>query len=289
MAGAVGGRLLGGGGNMVRAFLSLCVAASLCAGAKVEIGAPVGKLEFKDIRYVARTLKDLGDAKAYVLVFSSTTCPVAQRYIPKVNELARAYADQGVRFALVNACPGDTIKQMAYHAIEYGVEVPVVKDLDGGVVMATGVARTPEVAVIDANNKLVYRGRIDDQFRVTGGQPNVGREDLKLALDALLAGKPVEVAETPVEGCEITFPDTPKPSAPVTFATDVAPILQKNCMPCHHYGEATPFSLATYDQAAAKSEVIAQVVDEGRMPPWYAHPDFGNWENARVLSDADKR
>ncbi|NUM55974.1 MAG: redoxin domain-containing protein [Candidatus Hydrogenedentes bacterium] len=276
---------------MVRAILVLCAAAIGASGAsaKVEIGATVGKFEFKDIRYVTRTLTDLGEAKAYVLVFSSTTCPVAQRYIPKINELARAYSDQGVRFAIVNASPGDTIQQMAYHALEYKIDVPVVKDLDGGVVEAIGATRTPEAALISANGTLLYRGRIDDQYRVSGQQPNLLHDDLKAALDATLAGKPIEAAETPVEGCEITFPATPKPAGPVTFAKDVAPILQKNCMPCHHEGEATPFALSTYEQASAKADMIAQVVDEGRMPPWYAHPDFGTWANARTLTASDRR
>lgn len=276
---------------MVRAIGVLCALAVCAAGAhaKVAIGDSVGMIEFKDIRYVTRTLKDLGEAKAYVLVFSSTTCPVALRYIPKVNDLAREYADKGVKFALVNAAPEDTIQQMAYYAMEYNVAVPVVKDLDGGVVEAIGATRTPETAIVDANGKLVYRGRIDDRYKVTGEQPKQASDDLRRALDALLEGKKIDVAETPVEGCEITFPQTPKPSEPVTFAKDVAPILQKNCMPCHHEGEATPFSLATYETAAAKADVIAQVVTEGRMPPWYAHPDFGTWENARTMTAEEKR
>ncbi len=273
---------------MVRAILSACLVVSLCASAKVEIGATVDKFEFQDIRYVTRTLKDLGDAKAYVLVFSSTTCPVAQRYIPKINELGRAYADKGVKFALVNASSDDTIQQMAYQALEYNIEVPVVKDLDGGVVMATGASRTPE-AVIIAEGKLVYRGRIDDQYKVSGGQPNLGSEDLKNAIDAVLAGKTIEHPETPVEGCEISFAETPKPAEPVTFAKDVAPIFQKNCMPCHHEGEATPFALTTYDQVTAKADMVARVIDEGRMPPWYAHPDFGSWANARTMTADEKR
>lgn len=273
---------------MVRAFALLCVLVSLSALAKVEIGAQVGKIEFQDIRYVTRTLKDLGDAKAYVLVFANTTCPVAQKYIPKINQLSREYADKGVKFALVNVGPDDTIVQMAYHALEYKIEVPVVKDLDGGVVMAIGATRTPEAAVI-ADGKLVYRGRIDDQFRVSGDQPTPIHDDLKLAIDAVIEGKPVPTAETPVEGCEITFPETPKPAAPVTFAKDVAPILLKNCVPCHRDGESTPFSLATYDQAAAKADVIGRVVSEGRMPPWFAHPGFGTWENARMLTADEKR
>ncbi len=100
----------------------------------------------------------------------------------------------------------------------------------------------------------------------------------------------MSVPETPVEGCLITFPDENPPQGnPVTFAEDVAPILYKNCVVCHRPNTAAPFSLITYEQAAGKASMIAEVVNEGRMPPWYAHPEVGNFTNARVLTGAEKR
>jgi len=224
-----------------------------------------------------------------VLVFSSTTCPVAQRYIPKINDLSAAYADKGVVFAIVNAGADDSIQQMAYHALEYKIAVPVVKDFDGGVCMALGATRTPQAVVLDANGIIRYRGRIDDQHRVSGENPNVGREDLRLAIDAVLAGATVEIAETPVEGCEITFADVPAPESEITFAEHVAPILQKSCMPCHHEGTEAPFALTTYQEVSTKANALAEAITDGRMPPWYAHPDFGSWANAWTLSVDEKR
>ncbi|HRI87455.1 MAG TPA: redoxin domain-containing protein [Candidatus Hydrogenedentes bacterium] len=277
---------------MIRAIVCLLLASAILtpgAFAGVEVGTKAAKFEFKDIRYVTRTLKDLGEAKAYVLVFSSTTCPVAQRYLPKINELNKTYAGKNVVFALVNAAADDSIQQMAYHAIEYKIDVPVVKDIDGGVCMALGATRTPEAVVLDADGVIRYRGRIDDQFRVSGASPNVGREDLALAIDAVLDGKSVEIPETPVEGCEITFAEVPAPSREITYAQDIVPILQKSCMPCHRDGAEAPFSLSNYDQTASKASAIAEAVNDGRMPPWYAHPDFGTWANAWTLTPDEKR
>jgi hypothetical protein len=73
----------------------------------------------------------------------------------------------------------------------------------------------------------------------------------------------------------------------VTFTRDVAPILNANCVSCHRPGEVAPFSLMTYRETRPWARTIRQVVMQRTMPPWRAHPDFGEFGNARVLSDGD--
>ena len=74
---------------------------------------------------------------------------------------------------------------------------------------------------------------------------------------------------------------------PVTFSTDVAPILQKNCQSCHRPGEAAPFSLLTYQQARPWAKAIKQAVLERKMPPWFADPKYGHFRNDRSLAEKD--
>ncbi|MCL4691920.1 MAG: redoxin domain-containing protein [Candidatus Hydrogenedentes bacterium] len=274
----------------VRAF-SLVLLASLAAIADDSaIGKPVPGMEFKDIRYVSRTLSDFGDAKAYVLAFYCNTCPVAQRYAPVLESLHQEFADQGVQFIGINVGPEDSIMDMARHAVEYQMTFPVVKDAEAYSAKAVGAERTPEVAVLDADRVLRYRGRVDDQFRVSGVQPTNARADLKEAILEVLAGEAVSVPTTPVEGCLITFPgDASAQPADVTFAEHVAPILYQNCVECHRPDTAAPFSLITYEQASGKASMIAEVVQEGRMPPWYAHPEIGDFTNERLLTASEKR
>jgi hypothetical protein len=69
----------------------------------------------------------------------------------------------------------------------------------------------------------------------------------------------------------------------VTFAHDVARILQERCQICHHPGTSAPFSLLTYEDAAHWSETIREVITEGRMPPWHADPRYGHFSNDRRL------
>src|SRR4029077_18381634 len=128
------------------------------------IGSTIPNLRVKKIRFVARTFDDLGEQKAYVLVFTNTTCPVAQKYWPKLKRLEDELRPRGVQFVAVNAAADDSISQIAEQALEFGLEFPFVKDVDGSCAKALGVQRTPEVAVLDAQKRLRYRGRIDDQY-----------------------------------------------------------------------------------------------------------------------------
>jgi thiol-disulfide isomerase/thioredoxin len=252
-----------------------------------KIGDEVAPLKFKDIRYLPRSLADFGEKQAFVLVFTNTTCPLVQKYWPKLKRLEAEYREQGIQFVGVNVGAEDEIQDVAQQAIDFGVEFPVVKDGDGTCVKALGVERTPEVVVLDATKKLRYRGRIDDQYRLGGSRPDVSRDDLKQALDELLAGREIASPESEVDGCLITLSEFQPPEKPPTFHEQISLLLQKHCQECHHTGGSAPFSLVTLDEVSAQAEMIAEVVADRRMPPWHAHRQH-TFANQRGLS-ADER
>src|SRR6516165_2112081 len=70
-----------------------------------------------------------------------------------------------------------------------------------------------------------------------------------------------------------------------TFAEDIAPIIFKNCAPCHRPGEAGPFSLLSYDDVKKKAKTIAAVTQARYMPPWPADPSYSHFLRERVLTD----
>jgi thiol-disulfide isomerase/thioredoxin len=276
---------------MSRHFTSTVVALLLASTAwagEVEIGSEIKQLRFKDIRYLVRNLEDLPRSKAYVLVFTTTTCPLVQRYLPGLNRLEKEYREKAVQFVGINVGPDDSIRDMAAQAVEHDVEYPFVKDHRGQCIAALGVKRTPEVVVLDAQRKLRYRGRIDDKYRIGGGRPAPTRHDLKEAIDSVLAGKNVEVPETPVDGCLITRTELPDSKTPVRFAEQVAPILRKHCTECHRLGTAAPFSLVTYEDVAGKANTLAEVVRDERMPPWYGASRQGEFVNRRGMTAKER-
>jgi len=239
--------------------------------ARPKIGAEIANLQFKDIRYLSRSLNDFGEKRAIVLVFTNTTCPLVRKYWPKLNRLQEQFQGQGVQFVSVNVGADDEIQDVAQQAIDFAVEFPCVKDTDGSCVSSVGVERTPQTVILDGQRRLRYRGRIDDQLRIGGTRPDVLHDDLKLALDDLLAGREPATAETTVDGCRITLPQPPRPQSPVTFYEQIMPIVQNHCQECHHPGGQAPFSLMTLDEVSSHAKMIAEVVADRRMPPWYAH------------------
>ena len=92
----------------------------------------------------------------------------------------------------------------------------------------------------------------------------------------LLAGLAVGVAALASES-----------SAPVTFSKDVLPILQKNCQSCHRPGQVAPMSLLTYQDARPWAKAMKAAVTARKMPPWFADPKYGHFQNDRSLAQSD--
>jgi len=279
------------------------------------IGRQVPNFTLRDNKGQAVSLYGFFGKKAVVLVFTGIDCPVGNLYIPRLVELHRAYSDKGVVFLAINSNAHETTEQVAEHARSSGIEFPVLKDPGNVVADVNLVERTCEVLVVDGRARLRYRGSIDDQYGVGTRKEAPTRNYLVDALDALISGREIPVTATQVAGCPIdraepkvllkqTGPRV-RPAAPeivaalmdreapvevgqVTYAADVAPIVQKSCQSCHRPGQVGPFALLTYDQARRWAASINEVIDERRMPPWHADPRFGHFENDRSLTARER-
>jgi hypothetical protein len=278
---------------MHRAIILLVLAGVTSLGRAADkspsIGETISDLRFKDIRGLNRSLVDLGPKRAYVFAFTTTTCPLVRKSMPKLIDLDSRYASRDVQVVSINVGPDETIRDMAAQAIEFEAAFPFVKDVDHSCVKALGVSRTPEVVVLNSEKRLVYRGRIDDQLRLGGSRPEPTRKDLEAALDDVLSDRAVSVTETTVDGCLITAPESFNSQSPVpTFHKDVAPILNRRCNHCHRDQAAGPFSLTSYVDAKAHADMLAEVVIDQRMPPWFANPRHGKFQNDPSLTETEK-
>ena len=259
-------------------------------GTKIPIGTKVEELRFKDIRGVQRELSELGPHRAFVLTFVTSDCPIVKKTFPKLSELHGQFSTQDVAFVCVNVGLNDTIRDMASQAIEFQAPWAFIKDYDAQVAGKLGITRTPEVAVLDSEYRLIYRGRVDDQIRLGGVKPNASRSDLRLALEEHLAGKPVSVPETLADGCAIsrTPAITESNTTALNYHEHIAPIILEHCTTCHRPGTAAPFSLMTSQDVLGHAEMIQEVIRDETMPPWYANKKHGEFQNDRSLSDSQK-
>ena len=147
---------------------------------------------------------DVGEAKASVLFFLTPDCPISNSYAPEVNAIVRENADKPLRFHVVYTDADLKVEEARKHAAAFGYRCPVLLDPEHRLVAATGVTTTPEVAVVTADGQVVYRGRIDDLYPEIGVKRRTPtRRDLRDALEAVLAGKPVPTARTKAVGCSI--------------------------------------------------------------------------------------
>jgi len=144
------------------------------------------------------------EKRATVALFTRTDCPISNRYVPEIQRIHELYAERGVAFWLVYPDPDVDDDAIRAHIEEYGYPMSALKDPDHRLVDHVGATITPEVALFDADGKLVYLGRIDDRYVDFGkARPEPTRRDLALALEAVLAGRVVEHDRTRAIGCFI--------------------------------------------------------------------------------------
>ncbi|HSQ56839.1 MAG TPA: redoxin domain-containing protein, partial [Gemmata sp.] len=214
-------------------------------------------------------------AKGIVVAFLATECPMSNGYLPVLSELNMKYAEKGVVVVGVFPDPETTTKRVAAHAKEYKIRFPVFADPGQASVASLGAKITPEVVLLDDKFAVRYRGRIDDGYAGRlKPRPSVTRHDLREAIDQLLAGNPVSVAETKPFGCPIELARKKAgASSTITFYKDVLPVFAAHCQGCHRPGQIGPFALTTYKEAAKWGELCLEEVKSKRMPPWKPAPN----------------
>jgi peroxiredoxin len=138
--------------------------------------------------------------KAVVVMFVATKCPYSNAYNDRMRDMAALYEKQGILFVGINSNKTEPGDEVSAHAKQHGFAFPLMKDPDNKVADLYDARHTPEIYVVDPQGKLVYHGRIDENYE---DPTKVTSPDLKNALDQLLAGKPIVKAETKAFGCSI--------------------------------------------------------------------------------------
>lgn len=263
-------------------ILSLCFSrgANLVSAEEApRVGRTIDDFELTDFRGKKVQLSDFSQNDLIVVAFLGTECPLAKLYGPRLQDLAIEYADRNVQVIGINANRQDTLTEIGGWANRHNITFPVLKDQRNKVADQFGAIRTPEVFVLDAQRKVRYWGRIDDQYGI-GIVNNRPKETwLKDALDSLLAGKTPQISSVEAIGCHIGRVKQPNPDSPVTYSNQIARIFRDHCVECHRAGEIGPFELTDYSEVVGWAEMIREVVNEKRMPPWHADPSHGTFEN----------
>ena len=149
-------------------------------------------------------LTDFRDKTAVVLIFDSNRCPTAKAYVPRMIALQDELGARGVQLLAVNSTNPYLYAEESYDAMvsrarESGFNFPYLKDDDQSIARLFGATCTFHVFVLDKERRLRYRGRFDDSRNPS----RVTTNDLRDALDDILAGRAVRVPETDAFGCAL--------------------------------------------------------------------------------------
>jgi peroxiredoxin len=274
---------------IVLIFAGSSVKAAEPAAGPNAVGRTIQPFTLQDFRGKRWSLDELQGKKATVIAFLGVECPIAAQYAMRLKSLAEKYADAGVAFAAIDSNQQDSLTELAHFARIHELDFPVLKDPGNNVADQFAAQRTPEVFLLDSNRNVVFHGRIDDQFTYGIQRSKVERQYLVDALNQLLAGDPIGVSHAEPVGCLIGRQLAPKSDTGVTYSKHIARILQDNCVKCHRSGEIGPFALTSYDEVVGWAEMIREVIDQQRMPPWHANPKYGHFINDARLSAEDKQ
>jgi hypothetical protein len=216
-------------------------------------------------------------ARIEVVVVLAPHCPLARLYANRLNELAERYPQIDFRGISANEQDSEGIA-------EFGGRLRFAFRQDPETLARLAATRSPEAFLL-VKGEVVYQGRIDDQYTPGTNRSQPTRRDLEEAIGEVLAGRSVSVPKTAPAGCLISVPK--QPTGEITFE-HVAPIFYGRCAVCHRPGEVAPFPLLTRRDAVNWKDMIREVVESGRMPPWHADPRYGKFSNDRSLTEREK-
>jgi peroxiredoxin len=160
------------------------------------------------------SLSDFSTYQALLVMFMCNHCPYVKHVADELKRLADHYMPAGVGVVGISSndaekYPDDSIEAMATEKQQRGYAFPYLFDADQSVARDYAAACTPDFYLFDADQKLVYRGQLDSS-RPKNDSPVTG-EDLRRAIDAVLAGDPPLDQQTPSIGCNIKWQEGNEP------------------------------------------------------------------------------
>jgi len=144
------------------------------------------------------------EARAVVLIFTTSGCPIVQKSVPKIKALRDEFAAKGVIFWLINSTAQDDPASIRDEAREFAIDLPILLDRSQAVARSLKATRTAEAFCIDPRSRtLFYRGALDNQFGYGSERKKIDHAYLQNALNHFLSGKKIDPARTEVSGCRI--------------------------------------------------------------------------------------
>lgn len=248
-------------------------------------GDLVPNFRLTDHRGATRELHYDSTVRAVVLVFTGTGSPRALQTSASLRALRARYPANEVIIWQIDSSAAVTAAALAAEQALFNNELPVLRDEAQLVASELGVTRQTEAFVLSPGpgSVIQYRGPLDngDPASLSPATEN----HVMAALDAVLAGRaPARSRITmPATAPRIELPPAPS----ISYALDIAPIVQRRCIECHSPGNIAPHSYTRFEDLASRANSIRASLLTRRMAPWHADAEYGTWSNEVALTPAE--
>ncbi|MFZ4686148.1 MAG: redoxin domain-containing protein [Hyphomonadaceae bacterium] len=237
-----------------------------------EVAARIDNFRLVSADGYARELYRLKDAPAVVVVMHAAGSPDTAAVAPKLEALKAEWAPKGVEFMMLNSNPNDKREAILADAAKNGITVPVLQDdlqLVGGQI---GASRVAQAFVVDPKTwKIAYSGPLTAD-----------------PIKQLVEGKSASVKHDTLKTQAIAFPSRSLAAkaqfAKISYANEIAPLIEAKCIACHQEGGIAPFGFESYEKVKQFSGMIREAVRTDRMPPWDPDPHVGKFKDDKSLS-----
>ncbi len=237
-----------------------------------EVAARVDNFRLVSAEGYAHELYRLKDAPAVVMVMHAAGSPDTAAAAAQLAKLKAEFAPKGVEFLMVNSNPHDTREAILADAARNGIDTPILQDylqLVGGQI---GASRVGQSFVIDPKTwKIVYSG------------PLAAEPIAAVASGAAVTRASVGMSTQPIS-IENRTAAAKAAIAKISYAGDVAPIIEEKCIACHQEGGIAPFGFDSYEKVKTFAGMIREAVRTDRMPPWDPDPLVGKFKDDKSLS-----
>jgi hypothetical protein len=262
---------------------------ALSAGLGHALVQRVDNFVLLDHAGVAHELYYERDARAIVLIVQGNGCKVVHRELDAYKSLRDDYAARGVRVLMINSNPADDRAAIAAEAAAQNIDIPILYDSAQIIGRSLELNRTAEVLVINPVNwEIVYRGALRGNVDSGAEEKTSGEPLVRNVLDQLVAGQTVAYQQVTSPGCDINLAAT-EDEQTISYAEDIVPILDKNCLACHVEGGIGPWAMSEYRMVQGFAPMMREVIRTKRMPPWHADPEVGDWSSDAGMSDEETR
>jgi hypothetical protein len=260
-------------GLIAATVAAACLAAAGAVNVPATMAATtptrVDNFQLTDHTRFAHDLHYYKYAPAIVLMSQTNGTTVSRNAAAELHNIAASRED--VKFFMINSNLNQTREQAAAEAAAQGFTIPVLLDEYQLVGESLGIEREGEVFVINPDDwSVAYRGPVSGAAA---------------AIDAVVAGRDVANARIDVAtGAAIDFPLRGADLTQISYAEDVAPVLDEKCGSCHITGGIGPFALDSYETVQGYAPMIRETLRTKRMPPYFPDPHIGEFQNDQGLT-----